>query len=140
MSPIGATILRVLLGCTYLAHAYYIWAVITPETLADLVDKQTGLSIGGNFVWYQLVAHVLGGFMLVPGIATRWAVAANIPALLAALIMLHFHEGYSLHATVVETARNVGRVAGYEYTLFVLVATIAQFFLGTGALGFSRDR
>ncbi len=54
--------------------------------------------------------------------------------------MLHFHEGYSLHATVVETARNVGRVAGYEYTLFVLVATIAQFFLGTGALGFSRDR
>ncbi|HZE36818.1 MAG TPA: DoxX family membrane protein [Candidatus Eisenbacteria bacterium] len=140
MSPIGATILRVLLGCTYLAHAYYIWAVLTPEALADLVDKQTGLSIGGNFVWYQLVAHVLGGFMLVPGIATRWAVAANIPALLASLIVLHFHEGYSLHATVVEAARNTGRVAGYEYTLFVLVATIAQFFLGTGALGFSRDR
>ena len=140
MSPIGATILRILLGCTYLAHAYYIWAVLTPEALADLVDKQTGLSIGGNFVWYQLVAHVLGGFMLVPGIATRWAVAANIPALLASLIVLHFHEGYSLHATVVEAARNTGRVAGYEYTLFVLVATIAQFFLGTGALGFSRDR
>ncbi|HEX9408067.1 MAG TPA: DoxX family membrane protein [Methylomirabilota bacterium] len=140
MSPIGATILRVLLGCTYLAHAYYIWAVLTPEALAGLVDKQTGLSIGGNFVWYQLVAHVLGGFMLVPGIATRWAVAANIPALLASLIVLHFHEGYFLHATVVEAARNTGRVAGYEYTLFVLVATIAQFFLGTGALGFSRDR
>jgi len=140
LSPIGATILRILLGCTYLAHAYYIWAVLTPEALADLVDKQTGLSIGGNFVWYQLVAHVLGGFMLVPGIATRWAVAANIPALLASLIVLHFHEGYSLHATVVEAARNTGRVAGYEYTLFVLVATIAQFFLGTGALGFSRDR
>jgi hypothetical protein len=31
-------------------------------------------------------------------------------------------------------------VAGYEYALFILVATIAQFFLGTGALGFSHDR
>ena len=93
LSPLGATILRVLLGCTYLAHAYYIWAVLGPDALADLVNKQTGLSLGGNFVWYQLVAHVLGGFMLVPGIATRWAVAANIPVLLVSVIVLHFHEG-----------------------------------------------
>ena len=140
MSPIGATILRVLLGCTYLAHAYYIWAVLTPDALAELVDKQTGLSIGGNFVWYQLVAHVLGGFMLVPGIATRWAVAANIPVLFASVIVLHFHEGYFLHAAVADAARSAPRVAGYEYALFILVATIAQFFLGTGALGFSHDR
>jgi len=41
---------------------------------------------------------------------------------------------------VVERPRNTGRVAGYEYTLFVLVATIAQFFPRHGALGFSRDR
>ena len=140
MSPLGATILRVLLGCTYLAHAYYIWDVLTPDALADLVNKQTGLSLGGNFVWYQLVAHVLGGLMLVPGIATRWAVAANIPVLLASVIVLHFHEGYFLHAAVVGAAPNRAQVAGYEYALFVLVATIAQFFLGTGALGFSRDR
>jgi uncharacterized membrane protein YphA (DoxX/SURF4 family) len=139
LSPIGATILRVLPGCTYLAHAYYHLGRAHPRR-ADLVDKRTGLSIGANFVWYQLVAHVLGGFMLVPGIATRWAVAANIPALLASLIVLHFHEGYFLHATVADAARNAGRVAGYEYALFVFVATIAQFFLGTGALGFSRDR
>jgi hypothetical protein len=39
LSPLGATILRVLLGCTYLAHAYYIWAVLTPDALADLVNK-----------------------------------------------------------------------------------------------------
>ena len=140
MSPIGATVLRLLLGCTYLAHAYYIWAVLTPDALAELVDKQTGLSIGGNFVWYQLVAHVLGGFMLVPGIATRWAVAANIPVLFASVIVLHFHEGYFLHAEVEDAARSAPRVAGYEYALFILVATIAQFFLGTGALGFSHDR
>jgi uncharacterized membrane protein YphA (DoxX/SURF4 family) len=139
LSPLGATILRVLLGCTYLAHAYYIWAVLGPDALADLVNKQTGLSLGGNFVWYQLVAHVLGGFMLVPGIATRWAVAANIPVLLVSVTVLHFHEGYFLHAEVV-AAPNLAQVAGYEYALFVLVATIAQFFLGTGALGFSRDR
>jgi uncharacterized membrane protein YphA (DoxX/SURF4 family) len=140
LSPIGATILRVLLGCTYLAHAYYIWAVLTPDALAELVDKQTGLSIGGNFVWYQLVAHVLGGFMLVPGIATRWAVAANIPALFASVVVLRFHEGYFLHAAVADAARSAPRVAGYEYALFILVATIAQFFLGTGAFGFSHDR
>src|SRR4029453_3766514 len=68
------------------AHAYYIWAVLTPDALADVVNKQTGLSLGGNFVWYQLGADFLGGFMLGPGIATRWAVAANIPALLASVI------------------------------------------------------
>ena len=140
MSPIGATILRVLLGFTYLAHAYYIWDVLTPDTLADLVTKQTGLPIGGNFVWYQLIAHVLGGFMLVPGIATRWAVVANIPALLVSVIVLHLNEGYFLHAVFVDAARSKIEVAGYEYVFFVLVASIAQFFLGTGALGFSRDR
>jgi uncharacterized membrane protein YphA (DoxX/SURF4 family) len=140
LSPLGATILRVLLGCTYLAHAYYIWAVLSPDALADLVNKQTGLSLGGNFVWYQLLAHVLGGFMLVPGIATRWAVAANIPVLLVSVIVLHFHDRYFLHAEVVASAPNRAQVAGYEYALFILVATIAQFFLGTGALGFSRDR
>ena len=78
--------------------------------------------------------------MLVPGIATRWAVAANIPALFASVIVLHLHEGYFLHAAVADAARSAPRVAGYEYALFILVATIAQFFLGTGALGFSHDR
>jgi uncharacterized membrane protein YphA (DoxX/SURF4 family) len=140
LSPIGATILRVLLGITYLTHAYYIWAVLTPDTLAASLNKQTGLSIGDNLVWYQLIAHVLGGLMLVLGIGTRWAVVANIPALLVSVVMLHFTEGYFLHAVFVDSARSRIQVAGYEYAFFVLVATIAQFFLGTGALGFSRDR
>lgn len=140
MSPIGATILRVLLGFTYLGHAYYIWAVLTPDTLAALVNKETGLSLGDNFVWYQLVAHVLGGFMLVLGVATRWAVVANIPALLVSVTVLHFHEGYFLHAVFVDAARSKIEVAGYEYTFFILVASIAQFFLGTGALGFTREQ
>jgi hypothetical protein len=78
--------------------------------------------------------------MLVPGIATRWAVAANIPALLASVIVLHFREGYFLHFAMVNATSNRAQVAGYEYALFVLVGTIVQFFLGTGALGFSRDR
>jgi putative oxidoreductase len=138
LSPIGATILRVLLGITYLAHAYHLWAVLTPEALAAAVNKQTGLAIGDNFVWYQLIAHVLGGLMLLLGIGTRWVVMANIPALLVSVIVLHFTEGYFLHAVFVDSARNRLQVAGYEYAFFVLVATIAQFFLGTGALGFSR--
>ena len=140
MSPIGATILRVLLGITYLAHAYYIWAVLTPEALAASVNRQTGLLIGDNFVWYQLIAHLVGGPMLVLGIWTRWVVMANIPALLVSVIVLHFNEGYFLHAVFVDSAPSRLQVAGYEYAFFVLVATIAQFFLGTGALGFSRAR
>lgn len=140
MSPIGATILRVLLGITYLAHAYYIWAVLTPDALAASVNTQTGLAIGDNFVWYQLIAHVLGGPMLVLGIWTRWAVVANIPALIVSVVVLHFSEGYFLHAVFVDSAQGRIQVAGYEYAFFVLVATIAQFFLGTGALGFSRAR
>jgi len=55
--------------------------------------------------------------MLVPGIATRWAVAANIPALLASVIVLHFHEGYFLHVAMVNAAPNRAQVAGYEYAL-----------------------
>ena len=140
MSPIGATILRVLLGVTYLGHAYYIWTVLTPEALAASMNKHTGLSIGDNFVWYQLIALVLGGVMLVLGIGTRWVIIANIPALLVSVVVLHYSEGYFLHAGFVDTAQNRIQVAGYEYAFFVLVATIAQFFLGTGALGFSRNR
>jgi hypothetical protein len=49
-------------------------------------------------------------------------------------------RGVFLHVAMVDAAPNRAQVAGYEYALFVLVAIIAQFFLGTGALGFSRDR
>lgn len=140
MSPIGATILRVLLGITYLAHAYYLWGIVTPETQAAFVNKQTGLPIGDNLVWYQIVAQALGGLMLVLGLGTRWAVVANLPALVVSVVLVQFHEGYFLHAVFADAARTTVRVAGYEYSFFILIATIAQFFLGTGPLGFSRDR
>ena len=140
MSPFGATILRVWLGVTYIAYAYYLWAIATPDGLAASFNKQTGLPFGDNFVWYVLVAHVFGGLMLVLGFGTRWAVVANLPALMVIVALLQFNEGYYLHPVFADASRSTMKVAGYEYSLFILMATIAQFFLGTGALGFSSEK
>ena len=138
MSPLGATVLRIMLGVVYIAHGYYAYDVITSDALSAMITKRFGLPVGDFATIYLLGAHFVGGVMLILGIFTRWAAMANLPIMMAAVLLFHADQGFFLRGVIVDAARGKAEVAGYEYALFVLAATLAQCFLGAGALGLTK--
>lgn len=139
MSPLGATVLRVMLGVVYIAHGYYVYDVITSDALSVMITKRLGLPVGDFITSYLLLAHVVGGIMLILGVFTRIAAMANLPIMMGAVVLFHFDQGFFLRGVIIDAARGKADVAGYEYALFVLAATLAQCFLGTGALGLTKS-
>lgn len=139
MSLLGATVLRVMLGVVFIAHGYYAYDVITSDALSAMINKRLGLPVGDFVTSYLLLAHFVGGVMLILGIFTRWAAMANLPIMMAAVLLFHFDQGFFLRGVITDVARGKADVAGYEYALFILAATLAQCFLGTGALGLTKS-
>jgi len=139
MSPLGATVLRIMLGVVYIAHGYYAYDVITSDALSAMITKRLGLPVGDFATTYLLGAHFVGGVMLILGIFTRWAAMANLPIMIAAVLLFHFDQGFFLRGVITDVGRGKADVAGYEYAMFVLAATLAQCFLGTGALGLTKS-
>jgi putative oxidoreductase len=139
LSPFGATILRVLLGVVYIAHAYHTYFEVTPEAMAAMLNKDLGLPAADALVFYLLAAQLLGGVMLVLGLWTRWAALVNVPVMLVVVLLIQLSEGFFLRAVITETSRGKAHVVGYEYAMVVLVATIAQFFLGGGTWALTKD-
>ena len=123
----------------YIAHAYYVYDVLTVDALAAMINRRLGMAAGDYVTTYLLFAHVIGGALMILGIFTRWAAMANLPILLGAVVLFHFQEGFFLHGVIVDATRGKANVAGYEYALVILAATLAQCFLGTGAFGLSKD-
>jgi putative oxidoreductase len=128
-----------MLGVVYIAHAYYLYDVLTVDALAAMINKRLGMPVGDFVTTYLLFAHVVGGALMILGAFTRWAAMANLPILVGAVLLFHFQEGFFLHGVIVDAARGKTDVAGYEYPLVVLAATLAQCFLGSGALGLTKN-
>ena len=59
--------------------------------------------------------------------------------MIGAVVVFHFDQGFFLRGVIIDAARGKTEVVGYEYALFVLAATLAQCFLGTGALGLTKN-
>ena len=127
LEPYGALVLRVVLGVIYIAHAYLALVVIG---LHKFVEEQRAMHIPLPEIgaWYVIVAHGLGGIMLILGVLVRWAALANIPIMAGALWFVHLREGFFI----------LGAKYGYEYVLVLLGATIAQALLGAGAFTFRK--
>jgi putative oxidoreductase len=134
LSQYGSTVLRLFLGMTFLMHAYLALVVYTPAGAAAL-NARMGIPLPEVAAWYLIIAHGLGGIMLVLGLWTRWAALANLLVMLGALFFVHLHQGYFIKAVL---ADNAPRPAGYEYVLLVVGATLAQALLGGGALAVTR--
>ena len=139
MSPFGATILRVMLGVVYIAHAYHAYFDVTPDAMAAMITKDLGLPFPDALVFYLLTAQLMGGIMFVLGFFTRWAALVNVPVMLVVVLILQLNDGFFLRAVMTETSRGKAHVVGYEYALVVLIATIAQFFLGGGTWALTKD-
>ena len=72
--------------------------------------------------WYVIIAHGVGGICLILGLLVRWAALINVPIMVGAVVFVHLHQGFFMN-----------KGGGYEFSLLVLGATIAQAFLGPGA-------
>jgi len=138
MSGFGATVLRVVLGVIFVLHGYLGLFVLEPAGVAAFITLM-GLPVGKLLAWYLILAHVVGGLMMIVGLWTRWAALANIPVMLVAMLLFHISQGFFMKAVVADAAAGQARVVGIEYPLLVLAATLSLVLLGGGALAMTDD-
>lgn len=124
----GVLLLRLVIGAVYVMHGYLALALLGPETVAGYITRMGYPSaLGTVLAWYLIVVHLIGGVLIIIGLWTRWAALANIPPMASAVLLLHLPQGFFMKPVGPTSA------GGYEFSLTVLVATIALVFLGSGA-------
>jgi putative oxidoreductase len=128
-----------MLGVVYIAHAYHAYFDVTPDAMAAMITKDLGLPFPDALVFYLLAAQLVGGIMLVLGFFSRWAALVNVPVMLVVVLVIQLNDGFFLRAVITEASPGKAHVVGYEYALVVLIATIAQFFLGGGTGALTND-
>ena len=131
----GALILRVTLGAIYVMHAWTALAVITPKGMGSLIVR---IGVPPNLVrilvWYTIVAHGVGGALMIVGLWTRAAAVANLPIMLVALAAVHYPQGFFMRGLVADPATGRIGVVGYEFALLLVAGTAALALIGSGAL------
>jgi putative oxidoreductase len=115
----AALFLRVSLGIMFIAHGLLKVLVFTLSGTVQFFDS---VGFAGWMAYPVTIMEVLGGVLLITGIATRWVSLALLPILLGALVV-HFDNGW------VFSSPN----GGWEYAAFLSVAAIVQSLLGNGA-------
>jgi putative oxidoreductase len=124
-NQLGVTLLRVGLGVVYLAHGFYLKLfVFTLPGTAQFFDS---IGLPGLLAYLVFAAETAGGIALLAGYRTRLVALALVPVALGAT-WAHLGAGWLFS--------NAG--GGWEYPLFLAVATGAQALLGDGAFALSR--
>jgi putative oxidoreductase len=128
LPALGVALLRISLGIMYLAHSVLL--KFFTFGLAGTAGYFESIGLPAWLAYATFAAEAIGGVMLVLGIYSRWVAVALIPALLGAIIWAHGANGW------VFTAPN----GGWEYPLYLIVLSVAQFLLGDGALALRPSR
>jgi len=118
--PYTALLLRLTLGAMFIAHALLKLVVFT---LPGTVQFFETLGYPGFLAYVVFSAELAGGALLVLGVYTRWVALALIPILIGAALV-HVPNGW------VFSAPN----GGWEYPVFLVIASVVQALLGDGAL------
>jgi len=118
-APIAVFVLRLALGVMFIAHALLKLLVFT---LPGTVQFFESLGLPGPLAYLTFAAELAGGVLLVLGVRTRLVAAALVPVLIGAT-WAHAGNGW------VFSAPN----GGWEYPLFLTVATVVQSLLADGA-------
>lgn len=119
-APYAALVLRVSLGVMFIAHSLYLKAFVF--TLPGTAQFFASIGLPAVLAYAVFYAEVIGGFLLLAGVCTRWVALALVPILIGAA-WVHWPNGWLF------TAPN----GGWEYPVFLAVAAIAQSLLGDGA-------
>ena len=116
----GVLVLRVALGIMFIAHSAYLKLLVF--TLPGTARFFESLGLPGASAYLVFGAELVGGILLLVGWQTRRAAAALVPILLGAT-WAHGKNGWLF--------TNTG--GGWEYPLFLAVATLALALIGRSA-------
>lgn len=117
----AALLLRTALGTMFIAHGLLKVLVFTP---AGTVGFFESLGLPGLFAYLTMGGELIGGAMLVLGVQTRAVSLALLPVFVGSIVLVHGANGW------LYTNEN----GGWEYSAFLIVASIVQALLGNGAL------
>lgn len=118
---IGVALLRISLGVMYLAHSVILKGLTFG--LGGAAGFFESLGLPGWLAYVTFACETVGGICLVLGVQARWVALMLLPVLLGAIIWVHGGNGW------VFTSQG----GGWEYPLYLVVASIAQVLLGDGA-------
>lgn len=119
-TPYAALVLRVSLGIMFIAHSLYLKVVVF--TVPGTVQFFESIGLPGFSAYMVIGAEALGGIALVLGFYSRQVALALVPVLLGAL-WVHSGNGWVFSA----------QGGGWEYPLFLTMASFVQALLGDGA-------
>lgn len=122
---IGIALLRVSLGIMFVAHSlilkYFVY------TLDGTAGYFASIGLPALLAYVVFWMELIGGVLLILGIASRWVALGLLPILIGALWT---HAGFGW----VFSNEN----GGWEYPLYLSVLAIVQFLLGDGAFALGR--
>jgi putative oxidoreductase len=118
-APYAATLLRVSLGAMFIAHSLVLKYLTF--TLPGTAQFFQSLGLPAGLAYATFWAELVGGGLLVAGVASRWVVLALIP-ILAGAAWVHSGNGWVFNAPN----------GGWEYPVFLIAASLVQAMLGDG--------
>jgi putative oxidoreductase len=118
-APYAATLLRVSLGAMFIAHSLVLKYLTF--TLPGTAQFFQSLGLPAGLAYATFWAELIGGALLVAGVASRWVVLALIP-ILAGAAWVHSGNGWVFNAPN----------GGWEYPVFLIAASLVQALLGDG--------
>ena len=115
----AALVLRLALGTMFVAHALLKYFVFTLPGTAQFFAS---LGLPGVLGYATFAAELVGGLLLIAGVATRFVSLALIPVLIGAT-WAHAGNGWLFSSPN----------GGWEYPAFWTIALVVQALLGDGA-------
>ena len=122
----GTALLRISLGVIYLAHSLYLKLVIF--TLPGTAAFFESLGLPGSAAYATFAIEAIGGVALLIGVQARWTALALVPVALGAT-WAHSGAGWVFS--------NAG--GGWEYPLFLAIATAVIALQGNGSFALQRN-
>ena len=126
-APYAALVLRVTLGVMFIAHSLVLkYFTFTLPGTAQFFES---LGLPAALAYLTFWAELVGGVLLLAGVATRWVALALIP-ILAGAAWVHLGNGW------VFSAAN----GGWEYPVFLIAASLVQALLGDGKFALTSKK
>jgi putative oxidoreductase len=116
----GATLLRVTLGAMYVSHA---WFKVTAFGVAGFAGWLDSLGLPGFMAGPVIALELVGGILILSGVYARYVSIALLPVL-AVATWVHVPNGL-----IFSNANG-----GWEYPVFLMIASVVQALIGDGAL------
>lgn len=122
----GTALLRISLGIIFIAHSFYLKLIVF--TLPGTVSFFESIGLPAVLAYLTFAAEAIGGIALVLGLYARWAALCLIPIALGAT-WAHSGAGWVFS--------NAG--GGWEYPLFLAIASAVVALQGNGGLALGRQ-